>query len=182
MTVAEKKIENLEKEIVELKKEHEIELRIEHIIAIAKEKKHKKEEEDKALYAEWENLLMGKLYSLEDRMVAIMRISKALKENEIELPKEWWHYDNSDTDGIKFVGIASEIIVLKKDGTYCEACLDGFNEEYYCNIATEYYYDMECKDIDESIAILKRSIMVMKLFLADFDRFEKAFYDYVDNL
>ena len=181
MTVAEKKIENLEKEIVELKKEHEIELRIEHIIAIAKEKKHKKEEEDKALYAEWENLL-NELYSLEDRMVAIMRISKALKENKIELPKEWWHCDNSDTDGIKFVGIVSEIIVLKKDGTYCEVSLDGFNEEYYCNVATEYYYDMECKDVDESIAILKRSIMVMKLFLADFDRFEKAFYDYVDNL
>ena len=181
MTVAEKKIEKLEKEIVDLKKEHEIELRIEHIIAIANEKKHKKEEEDKALYTEWENLL-DKLYSLEDRLVAIMRISKALKENEIELPKEWWHYDNSDTNGIKFVGIVSEIIVLKKDGTYCEVSLDGFNEEYYCNIATEYYYDIKCKNIDESIAILKRSIMVMKLFLTDFDRFEKEFYDYVDNL
>lgn len=186
MTRAENKIKELETEIAELKKEHEIEKRIEHIVALAKERKQSKEEEDMNLYHKWENLRDEMLTSLESRMIAIMRLSRALKENGFELPKEWWCYDNNDTNGIKFVGLDCQIVTLKKDGTYCEMIMyeQGYepNTDYYCDICTEYYYDRECKNIDESISLLKKSIMVMELFVADFDRFEKAFYDYLDSL
>lgn len=187
MTKAENKIKELETEIAELKKEHEIEKRIEHIVALAKERKQSKEEEDMNLYHQWESM-EDKIYTLAyDRIVTILRLSKALKENGFELPEEWWCRDNSDTNGIKFVGLTEEAIVLKKDGTYCDVSLEeiSYNNkdtEYYCNVYTEYYHDRQCESIDESISLLKKSIMAMELFIADFDRFEKAFYDYLDSL
>lgn len=187
MTRAENKIKELETEIVELKKEHEIEKRIEHIVALAKERKQSKEEEDMKLYHKWENLRGEMCTSLESRAIAIMRLSRALKENGFELPEKWYRYDNNDTNIIKFVGLTDEIIVLTKDNTYCEMIMQTVSygnkdTEYYCDIDTEYYYDRECENIDESISLLKKSIMAMELFIADFDRFEKAFYDYLDSL
>ena len=193
-TSAEIKIERLENKIEILKKEIPVEKRIEFIKQRAKERECKNENELNTLYESWDKL-RDKVYRLQDRIVPLLRTSTALYDYDFNLPDDTNACGCADkkTDGkIRFCSKTWGALTLRIENNSClDIELDGCStdedgvKEYYINVPTEYYEDMEndgSYSWDECIVALKNSIECMETFVSQYDKFEYDFYNYVDNL
>ena len=187
MNNIEKEIRNLENEIAKLKSKNALQSRLEHI-------KNKANERDTAIRNEIENLtfeyaeLKIDVDCLADRILNIVEIARELKRNKFEFSTELL---GLSSEKIKFfkhdyvyygkftLGIGSSAN-MNNPWVFIELFFNDETMEEDINVRTTYADTIE-KNIyfsdEKKIEILKQSITALTRFLADFDNFEKRFYD-----
>lgn len=184
MTEMEKKIRTLENEIARLKRENELQNRLEHIKSMAEKRDMSREEEINNLIHEYADLKMD-IDELLPRILNMLTVSKCLKENGY-IGSEFHYYGislyNNNSRGV------SMDCVINSGNLH-----DGFvqakpfknveTEDWDLNVENWFYEMLNNKGHGHEWRVKYATNMLnaMKEFVNNFDKFENKFYEYAEN-